>query len=340
MRKRILFKYCFSIILCLPEFLYGQSKPSSYTSKLVTTDRLTLEYMDFGGEGTTIINIQGAHNFFDQSSDEPYILETNKNWVDFCQSFANDYHVFAPLKRGFGQTEDPPATYTVKTQVEDLISFMDHMKIEKAFFFGKGPASQDMLYLAENYPERVLGIVFVQAIMVFTDVKDSIAAEYKHYDDLNAYSGSEFKNFKPSNYKEVFRPKIFSDSTIRITIPALYFYHDVFDNRTLWKGRIDRFIQGVERNPDYNWNDYSELDEVNSYFKALASDKKRMRHIQEYFEQNNPAPQMNWALRNAFGSNLIQFNETNDDSESWWQLIEEVYIPVMKGFFYVNTPND
>ncbi|MBC2839732.1 alpha/beta hydrolase [Robiginitalea sp. SC105] len=322
------------MILFLPLVANAQNK--AYISKLVTTDRLTVEYIDFGGEGTHIINIQGAHNFFDESSDEPFIVETNNNWINFCQSFSDKYHVLAPLNRGFGQTDDAPENWSVKSQVEDLISFMDYLKIEKAFFFGKGPAAKNMLYLSENYPERVLGIVFVQAMMVFTDIKDSIAAEYKYYDEVKSYESSEFKKFKPSSNKEVFRPRIFSDSILKINNPTLYFFHEKYDNRTLWQGRIERFIQRVEKNPNYDWTSYSKSNEVNSYFKELASDKKRMKYIQEYFENNNPYPQMNSAIRRAYGNHLVQFNESNDNSDSWWTLIENVYIPVMKGFFYIN----
>jgi len=329
-------KLFLGLIFIIPFLVHAQEE-QSYKPKLVTTERLTVEYMDFGGEGTYVINVQGAHNFFDTSSDEPYIVETNKNWIDFCKSFSVEYRVLAPLNRGFGRTDEVPENYDVKTKAEDLISLMDYLQIEKAIFFGKGPAAQNMLYLSENYPDRVLGIVFVQAMMVFTDVKDSIAAEYKYYDEVKSYESSEFKNFKPSSNKEVFRPRIFSDSSIKINIPTLYFYHEKYDNRTLWQGRIDRFIEGVERNPNYDWTTYSKSDEVNSYFKALASDKKRMKYIQDYFENNNPYPQMNLALSRAYGSNLVQFNESNDNSDSWWTLIEKVYIPVMKGFFYINN---
>lgn len=157
---------------------------------------------------------------------------------------------------------------------------------------------------------------------------------------MDSYSSSEFKNFKPTTKKEIFRPKMFSDSTFKVDIPALYFYHEIYDNRTLWGGRIDRFIQRVERNPDYDWSTYNESEEVSSYFKALASDKERMLHIQNYFRQNNPTPQMNLALKRAFGDKLVLFSESNNQSETWWHLIENLYIPVMKGFFFVNMPND
>lgn len=332
MKTRLFFSF-----LILMSFVLSAQTDNPYESKVVKTDRLTVEYMDFGGEGAHVINIQGAHNFFDTSSDEPFIVETNKNWIDFCKSFSGKYRVLVPLSRGFGRTDKVPENWDIKAKVEDLISLMDYLGIEKAFFFGKGPAAQNMLYLSENYPERILGIVFVQAMMVFTDVKDSIAAQYKYYDEVRSYESSEFKNFKPSVNKKVFRPGIFSDSTLKINIPALYFFHETYDNKTLWQGRIERFIRGVERNPTFDWTTYSKSDEVNSYFKALASDKKRMKYILDYFENNNPYPKMNSSLRRAFENNLVQFNEKNDNSDSWWTLIENVYIPVMKGFFYINN---
>lgn len=322
-------------IIWIPILVFGQND-LIYEQNLVTTERLTMEYMDFGGEGTAVINIQGAHNFFDKTSENPYVIESNQNWIAFCKSFTNKYQVFAPLNRGFGKTEKATENFTVQNQVQDLISWMDYLKIDKAFFFGKGSSAQNMLFLAENYPERVLGIVFVQPIIVFADVIDSITLEYQYYNNLENYSESEFKNFSFSEKSEVFRPKTYNDSTIKIDIPLLYFYHDIYDNRTLWMGRIERFINAQEKNPDYDWDTYDASPEVKEYYKMLASDKKKMQHIKNHLEQNNPAPKMNDALKSAFREKLILFNESNANVDSWWDMINYFYIPVMNGFFYVN----
>lgn len=53
-------------------FLYGQES-DPYEAKLMTTDRLNIEYMDLGGKGSPLIVIQGAHNYFDRSSSSEYI---------------------------------------------------------------------------------------------------------------------------------------------------------------------------------------------------------------------------------------------------------------------------
>ena len=108
-----------------------------YESKLINTERLNIEYMDFGGEGIPLIVVQGAHNYFDTNSTNPYINYENNSWVSLFAEFTKNYHVVAPLKRGFGKTDTQLNEESVKASTQDLISFIDKMGFEKAFFIQK-----------------------------------------------------------------------------------------------------------------------------------------------------------------------------------------------------------
>ena len=318
-------------------FLTGQHSfgqgAQEWQAKVATSERLAMEYMDFGGDGIPLVVVQGAHNYFDTSSAEPFIKKSNETWIGFFTSFTDKYHVLAPLRRGFGRSDNQLDSYTVQTETKDLVSWMDAVGIEKAIFMGRDVAAREMLHMAEAYPERVIAIAFIEPLFVFPDVRDTLTAEYIYYDMRQSYSASEFKDFRFSEDKNLYRPRIFRDESIRIEIPALLFYHSRYSHRTLAMGRIERFIGWVEKNPDIEWEQYYHSDAIRTYFKNLATDRERMEHIRKYLDEENPTTLMQAALRRAFGDHLVVFNETRFELGYPEETLMQMYAPVTNNFF-------
>jgi pimeloyl-ACP methyl ester carboxylesterase len=306
-----------------------------YESKLINTERLNIEYMDFGGEGIPLIIVQGAHNYFDESSTNPYINYENNSWISLFAGFTNNYQVVAPLKRGFGKTDAQLNEESVKESTLDLISFIDKMGFEKAFFIGRDNSAQILLELGENHPERINGLIFLDPRFVFTDVKDKATKDFIFFSYSNSFNESEYENFKMKE-TELYRPKIFSDTSKRIDVPALLFYNSFFSTSTLESRRIESFIQWVENEEKIEWNkEYSSI-EIANYFEELSKDKERMVAISNYLQNNNPTPKMYEALKTAFGDNLVTFNETNMQVEDVKEALMKVYAPVVKAFLFMS----
>jgi len=328
-------RFFIPVLLFLPTLISAQNK-DSYVSNVVKTNRLTVEYMDFGGEGTPLIVIQGAHNYFDTSSQIEFIRHSNKSWIDFYSAFSQNYHVLAPLKRGFGNTDSQLENETVQTGTEDLISLMDHLKIQKAFFIGRDVPAQNMLYLAENHPDRVLGLVFIQPVFGINEIKDEASNEFIFFSYTESYSASEFRKFKlqkPAPY----RPQIFTDSTRKLNVPALLFYHHHFSETTLVMRRVEQFIKWVESGEKINWeNEYSSA-EIAHYFEKLSKDRERMYHIRHYLKENNQLPNMNKSLVRAFNNNLVVFNESPMQVTDVRDALMNVYLPVVRAFLYMTN---
>jgi hypothetical protein len=291
--------------------------------------------MDFGGDGIPLIVVQGAHNYFDKNSTNPYINYENNSWVSLFAEFTKNYHVVAPLKRGFGKTDEQLNEETVKTSTLDLISFIDKMGFEKAFFIGRDNSAQIMLELGENYPDRINGLIFLDPRFVFTDVEDKATKDFIFFSYSETYNETEYENFKMKE-TELYRPQIFIDTSKRIDVPALLFYNSFFSSTTLESRRIERFIQWIETEEKIEWNkEYSSI-EIANYFEELSKDKERMVAISNYLQNNNPTPKMYEALKTAFGDNLVTFNETNMQVEDVKEALMKVYAPVVKAFLFMS----
>ena len=77
-RNIILFLILGHSALCLSQ------NEKAYESKVLETDRLKVEYIDLGGEGKTLIVVQGAHNYFDESPTNPYFQSYKEVKCEKC----------------------------------------------------------------------------------------------------------------------------------------------------------------------------------------------------------------------------------------------------------------
>ncbi len=328
-------QFLIGIFIFLPIICFAQ-EDKTYESKLIKTERLNFEYMDFGGEGVPLIVVQGVHNYFDKSSNNPYINYENKAWIDFFSSYTENYHVLAPLKRGFGKTDPQMKVDNIQTSTLDLISFMNEMEFEKAFFIGRDVSAQTMLYLAENYPEKIHGLIFIDPRFVFTNVQDKETSDFIFFSYSNSFSDSEYEKYKMKE-TELYRPQIYTDSSKKINVPALLFYHAIFSSTTVEFRRIEKFIQWVQNEKNTKWNKEYNSTEIANYFEELSNDKKRMTDIKDYLEKNNPTPEMYEGLKMAFGDNLIIFNETNMQVDDVKEALMNVYAPIVNAFLFMSN---
>jgi len=95
---------------------------------------------------------------------------------------ADKYHIFVLDQRGFGDSERPPGGYTIPQLAEDVVAFMDALKIRKAVLVGHSMGTFVSQQVAWVYPERVSKLVLVAsgATMVgnaaLTEVYNSVGA--------------------------------------------------------------------------------------------------------------------------------------------------------------------
>lgn len=121
----------------------------SFSERFINVQGNNIHYLDFGGGGLPVILI-------------PSGTWTAETYGEFGPSLTENNQVFAITKPGYGKSEGDQ--YDVPSQGDYLIDFLDALKLEKAVFIGNSSATAEMTYLAENYPNRVAGVVYLSGL--------------------------------------------------------------------------------------------------------------------------------------------------------------------------------
>src|SRR6185436_17701814 len=90
-----------------------------HKSVFVRVNGINLHYLDWGGEGETVIFLTGmgcSAHLFDR----------------IAPRFTDNFRVLALTRRGQGESDYPETGYDLDTLVDDILDFMDSMKVDKA----------------------------------------------------------------------------------------------------------------------------------------------------------------------------------------------------------------
>ena len=124
---------------------------SPHKSDFVNVNGINLHYLDWGGEGETLIFLTGlggsAHGF-----------------DRIAPRFTDAFRVLALTRRGQGESDSPESGYDMDTLIDDILDFMDVLKVDKATFAGHSFAGVELTCFTEKYPERVAKLVHLDAV--------------------------------------------------------------------------------------------------------------------------------------------------------------------------------
>lgn len=139
---------------------------SPHKSDFVNANGIRLHYLDWGGNGDTLLFLAGmgcnAHIF-----------------DDFAPRFIDQFHVMALTRRGHGESDHPEKGYDVDTLTEDIRHSLDALGIEKVILAGHSMAGAELSHFAALHPERVYKLVFLDAAF------DRSNASYKNMLEKN-----------------------------------------------------------------------------------------------------------------------------------------------------------
>lgn len=124
--------------------------PPRPESRFVTTDRLRLHYLDWGGAGEPVVLLHGL-------GDDAHRFE------GIAPRLGSDFRVLALDWRGSGASDAPTDGYDIGSLVEDLRSFLDAVAIERANLIGHSVAGDQITAFAGKYPARVDRLVYLDA---------------------------------------------------------------------------------------------------------------------------------------------------------------------------------
>jgi pimeloyl-ACP methyl ester carboxylesterase len=143
--------------IALPPFGIAQSEfspwrdPSPHTVQSVTVnDGVRLELLDWGGTGWNVVLLAGSGN-------------TAHVFDDFAQKLTRFGHVYGITRRGFGASSHPETGYDDRRLADDVLQVLDASHILKPLLVGHSMAGSEMTTLASEHPDRVAGLVYLDA---------------------------------------------------------------------------------------------------------------------------------------------------------------------------------
>ena len=142
---------------------------SPHKSDFVSVNRIKLHFLDWGGEGETLIFLTGLGN-------SAHIYD------DFAPHFTGEFRVLALTRRGHGDSDCPESGYDVHNLTEDIRCFMDELKIEKTILVGHSMAYVEQCHMSAKYPERISKLVCLDA--AYDRTKFKILAEKSPLKDV------------------------------------------------------------------------------------------------------------------------------------------------------------
>jgi uncharacterized protein (TIGR02246 family) len=111
------------------------------------SDGVRLHYLDFGGEGVPVLFISSGDR-------------TAWAFMEFAPRFADQNRVLALSQRGAGPSQGVPAPVVAPAVLgRDIVALLDSLGIERAVIAHMW--QEVLVYLAEEHPERLAGIVFL-----------------------------------------------------------------------------------------------------------------------------------------------------------------------------------
>lgn len=215
-----------TFIVIFSLFFFSEAYPQIEAGeRWVNVNGNNIHYLDFGGEGIPVILIpSGTWNA--------------EVYRDFGLFLNDTNQVFAITMPGYGKSEGDE--YDVPSQGDYLIGFLDALKLEKAVFIGNSSATAEITYLAENFPNRVAGVVYLSGLSTpwvwdIMNEKDphqtnKMYTRYAYSEDpIDALNeGGKQSNSRKNKAEEIlaarstYRPKHFIED-YSIDVPALFF---------------------------------------------------------------------------------------------------------------------
>ncbi len=223
----LVLSYIFSLVFNIAySSEWGDTTPHK-VHYVAMEDKIKLEVVDWGGEGVPIIFLAGlalnAHTF------DPLV-----------PSFIDSYRVIGISRVGHGNSDSRKEGFSTARLTKDIITVLNEMNIKRAIFVGHSFAGGELNHLGRHYPERVKGLIYIDAIQDLDYMDSHLAVcpdlgyatvDALHYQD-NFYNTQRIKNADGSYLPFADLPvlgKFFSEEEERhysgIAAPAIAINH-------------------------------------------------------------------------------------------------------------------
>ncbi|MDY0011237.1 MAG: alpha/beta hydrolase [Candidatus Izemoplasmatales bacterium] len=112
---------------------------------------------------------QETYAYLEKGHGDKYLILVHGNFSSgiyykpLIDRLPENIHVFAPDLRGFGDSSYEKRVSSLKELADDLVMFMDNLKIEKADIAGWSLGGGVVMEFAAHYPERVNKLILINS---------------------------------------------------------------------------------------------------------------------------------------------------------------------------------
>lgn len=140
--------------------------PSPHRQSFVNVEStVKLETLDWGGTGRPVVLLAGAGN-------SAHVFD------EFAPKLTDRYHVYGITRRGFGNSSAPTWGYLADSLADDVLAVLDSLGLQRPVLIGHSIAGEELSSIGSRHPERVAGLVYLDA-----------GYQYAYYDSSHVYVG-------------------------------------------------------------------------------------------------------------------------------------------------------
>ena len=182
---------------------------SPHAIQFVRVDQdVKLEVLDWGGNGRPIILLAGLGY-------DAHVFDT------FATKLTLAYHVYGITRRGIGASSIPKPdgqNYSANRLGDDVLAVANELKIERPILIGHSIAGEELSSIGSRYPDRVAGLVYLDAGYPYAFYNDNAKQGLDPVADIVKVQIEldKFKTFLPPKER-----RIQAEHLLNVSLPRL-----------------------------------------------------------------------------------------------------------------------
>ena len=139
------------------------SDPSPHRVQFVTVAKnVRLEVLDWGGSGRPVVLLSGLGH-------TAHVFDDFATKLTTLEGPGAGYHVYGMTRRGYGASSVPVSGYSAAHLADDVIAVLDSLNLAHPVLVGHSIAGEELSSLGARHPDRIAGLVYLDAAYDRTD---------------------------------------------------------------------------------------------------------------------------------------------------------------------------